>query len=294
MTPEIEKKQIKRLFENARDFLNGGLDLLMAKSVTSRQCKLSAVAIQTSIELFSKYRLAQSHGLQSVIVTKLDADIDETVFLDGNFRTIPYSRCLEKIRSEEGFSEIEDELIERVQQLRNKLAHFAAEIDISETRNDLTWVLIRALAMFAAGADRDQGEFQDHRRFLDGHNFMALTAFKPYRDEAIDSADDSLDSEKVVRCWECLNDTLSLRASDTYFCHCCGFTVDSYAVVFADCDECKSRDGIFYDPHNKTNGLFLGRCLFCDEDMALLECEECGTISSAVRGSKSLVCKECS
>lgn len=293
MTPDFEKKQIKRLFENARDFLNGGLDLLMSKSVTSRQCKLSAVAVQTSIELFSKYRLAQGHGLQAIMITKLGSDIDETTFLDGKFRTIPYSQCLEKIRVEEGLTEIEGELIEKIQQLRNKLTHFAAEIDISETRNDLVWVLIRALAMFAAGSDRDQGEFQDHRRFLDGRNFVALIAFKPYRAEAIDSAHDSFDSEKVVRCWKCLNDTLSLRPSDTYFCHCCGFTVDSNAVAFADCDKCGHEDGIFYDQNNITNGLFLGRCLFCNQNMSLWECDQCGVLNSSVRGSMSLVCKEC-
>ncbi len=269
MTPDFERQQIERLFENARDFLNGGLDLLMSKSVTSRQCKLSAVALQTSIELFSKYRLAQGHGLPSILAIKSNSKIDEATFLDGRFRTIPYSRCLEQIQLEEGFTEIEVELIERVQQLRNTLAHFAAEVDISETRNDLAYVLIRALAMFAAGPDRDQGEFQDHRRFLDGRNFVALIGFEPYRAEAIDSAIDSLDSEKVVRCWECLNDSLSLRPSGTYFCHCCGLTVLSDAVAFADCDQCRQSDGVFYDPLNKTNGFLLGRCLFGQEDVAL-------------------------
>jgi hypothetical protein len=117
--------------------------------------------------------------------------------------------------------------------------------------------------MFAAGQDRDVGEFQNYRRLLDENNFMALTSFDPYRAEAVEAASDSLDSESVFRCWERKEDALSLRNSVTYFCYCCGLTVVEECAMFADCMLCRKNNGIFYDPLNTTNGLFRGLCLFC-------------------------------
>lgn len=58
------------------------------------------------------------------------------------------------------------------------------------------------LAMFAAGPERDQGETQTHARFLDADNFQRVIGYKPYRDEAVDSAVENIDSDDVYRCWE--------------------------------------------------------------------------------------------
>jgi hypothetical protein len=65
------------------------------------------------------------------------------------------------------------------------------------------WLILRALRIFAAGAERDQGEFQDHRRFLDEPNIKFLVGYGPYRDEAVDSAIEDSDSRKIFRCWQC-------------------------------------------------------------------------------------------
>ena len=77
-----------------------------------------------------------------------------------------------------GLSETEEELFRRVQDLRNALVHFTADVDVETVKMELAWVLIGSLGMFAAGEERDQGEMQTHARFLDPENFKRLTNFR--------------------------------------------------------------------------------------------------------------------
>lgn len=178
---------------------------------------------------------------------------------------------------------MEEELIDRVQQLRNSLVHFAADIDVHELRMDVAWLLIRALAMFAAGQERDQGEMQTHARFLDPVNFSLLINCKPYRDEAVDSALDSIDSEYVLRCWECEVDALSVRPSGTHFCHCGGLTADLSTAEFAACASCEEAKGVCFDPLNQTNGVHHGRCLHCKTSVDVVTCKVCGLLGHKTR-----------
>jgi hypothetical protein len=278
---------------NAIDFLNAGLDILFAPGATARQAKAGVVTIQTAIELMAKYRLIREHGL-SVIVRGTPPSGDLLAAArSGSLRTIGYGECLKAIREAEAFTPIEEELVGRVQQLRNSLVHFAADVDVNELQMDLAWLLIRALGMFAAGQERDQGEMQTHARFLDAANFQRLINFRPYRDEAVDSALDSIDSEEVLRCWECGVDALSVRPSDTYFCHCCGLTAELGMASFASCVLCGETKGVCYDPLNETGGVHKGRCLHCETFVGVVTCASCGTAQSQLEGRPALACAEC-
>ena len=155
-------------------------------------------------------------------------------------------------------------------------------------------MLIRALGMFAAGEERDCGQFQNHRRFLNDANFKALTTYGAYRDEAVDSAIEDIDSEQVFRCWECGVDAMSLRVSSTYFCHCCGLTVGANSVAYADCSLCESPRGVCYDRLNSTNGLHHGKCLHCDKRLMVWRCSQCGATHSLLGDSPPTSCKQCS
>jgi hypothetical protein len=213
--------------------------------------------------------------------------------LSGSLRTIGFGECLKAIGEAETFTPMEEELVGRVQQLRNSLVHFAADVDLDEVRMDLVWLLIRALGIFAAGQERDQGEMQTHARFLDPTNFQRLINFRPYRDEAVDSALDSIDSEEVLRCWECGVDALSIRSSDTYFCHCCGLTADLGMASFASCVVCGETKGVCYDPLNETGGVHRGWCLYCDAVLGVVTCASCGKVRSQLEARPELVCTEC-
>ena len=144
------------------------------------------------------------------------------------------------------------------------------------------------MPIFALGEARDDGEMSDYHAFLSGPNFQNLINFIPYRAEALDAATDSLDTEKVLRCYMCLNDTLCLRVSQTYFCHCCGFRIVSDAIGFADCAFCESQNGVFFDSLNTSNDMHYGKCMGCEIKQWTWECEDCGTVVSQLdeRGRK--------
>ena len=185
------------------------------------------------------------------------------------------------------------QLFERAQRLRNALVHFTAKVDVEEVRQDIAWVLIRALAMFAAGPERDQGKMQTHARFLDADNFHQLISYKPYRDEAVDSAIENLDSDDVYRCWECGVDALSERPSENYFCHCCGLTVVVDAANFTDCTFCGGNSAVLFDPLNETACVHHGRCLSCSTFAGVFVCRSCGETRSQAKGLPAPTCPAC-
>jgi uncharacterized protein YutE (UPF0331/DUF86 family) len=260
-----ESDPAQLVLSNAIDFLNVGLMILYSSKATSSEAKVAIISIQTAVELLAKYKLIREFGISSIVSGKVPDEPLGLASREGNLRTIGYGACLKKIQDNEGFSTTELDLVHRLQHLRNSLVHFAANVDVEEIRVDAAWMLIRALGMFAAGHERDVGEFQNHRRFLSDANFKTLTSFKAYRDEAVDSAIESIDSEQVFRCWECGDDSMSLRVSSTLFCHCCGLTVVAQAAAYADCPSCEAVHGVCYDPLNSANGLHYGKCLYCGE-----------------------------
>ena len=232
MAQERKPRPADLVFANALDFLNTGLRILFADEATPRDAKVGVVSIQTAIELLLKYRLVKEGGFGSIVNGSIPkGDLVAAASL-GRLRTIGYGQSLKKIRKYESFSETERELFLRAQNLRNGLVHFTAEVDVDEVRMELAWVLIGALGIFAAGEEREQGEFQTHARFLDPDVFERLTNFAPYRAQSVRSAIESLDGEKEYRCWECGVEAFSARSSENYFCHCCGLTVVMDAAAF--------------------------------------------------------------
>lgn len=257
------------VFQNALDFLNSGLKILFDERSTASDAKISVIAIQTAIELLAKYRLVRHFGLSAIIRGSVPEGDPLTLATSGRLRTLGYGECLKLIDKDEEFSDSEREMLEGVQQLRNSLAHFAADVEVGNVRLELSWLLVSALGMFAAGTDRDYGEMETHARFLNKANFDRLICFKPYRAQAVDIANDSPDTIEVFRCWECKEDSLALRHSENYFCHCCGLAAVTLAAGFADCQHCNRANGVCYDRLNSNEGFHHGKCLFCNKTAAV-------------------------
>ncbi len=259
------------LRENAIDFLNAGLDLLFHKPLDQRRGKLTLVALQTAVELLVKYRLVQEQGLSAILVKKKT----DTVVDLNTARTITYSDSLEKVEGLEGLLDWDRYVIDEMAAMRNRLVHFTAEIDLERLALQCYAIACTALAMFAMGRARDNGEMSDYRMFLSESNFRGLTENKSYRSEALDAAYDCLDTEGVKYCYKCKCESLSLRVSDVYFCHCCGFSINKEVVGFADCISCESRSMVFYDAYNTTGVSHYARCIACEVFQWVERCSEC-------------------
>lgn len=283
----------KRILDNAVDFLNGGLDLLLGDDLSSRTAKVAVISIQTAIELLAKYRLVLEVGLQSIVRGKLPAANLERVVSKGNFSTLGFGDVLDLVDVIEGLREDEKNLIKGLANLRNNLIHFSSEVTPQDIKLHCTHVLARALSMFALGLKRDAGEMDDYRRFLSEANFQRLINFAPYRAESVDAAYESLDTERVLKCYLCDCESFSLRASENYFCHCCGFGVISDAIAFADCDACGSISGVFYDPLNSTNEMHYGKCMDCMVKQWVWECPECRAVVSQLEKQARRACPSC-
>ena len=281
------------MLANALDFLNGGLDVLLVRGATARDAKIGITSIQTSIELLLKYRLVNESGLSSIIRGDLPRGslVDSSV--SRSFRTISFNQGLTQIRQHESLTEIEEELFQRIQILRNSLVHFAANVDVEEAQMEMAWLLIRALGMFAAGEERDHGEMKTYERFLDSRNYQRLTTFEPYRAEAVDSAYDSPDSEAVFRCWVCGVNALSVRSFEAYFCHCCGLSTDTSVAGFTTCLLCSEVNGVCFDALNETRRVHQGKCLYCETVVGVVVCTICGNACSQAEGLAAGSCAVC-
>lgn len=289
---ELSQWAASRLFDNARDFLNEGLQLLFAPAPTPSMWKLSVVAVQTAVELLAKYRLVSELGLDSVTEGKVSRSKIQT----GDFHSISYAKALQKLRHVEAFNEYDLDVIADVQRLRNKLVHFSADVDSDQVHSICCALLVRALCLFADGDRQDNGEMVDHRRFLTSKNYKQLVASEAYRAEAFDFASDSLDHDKVVRCWNCNNETLGFRSfTENYYCYCCGFSIFSDTVGFARCVHCAVDDGVYFDALNGDGkSLHHGKCGYCDEFQFVFVCPDCESVRAVASNRRSVRCRECS
>ena len=288
MTTKKKQDAAKLILTNALDFLNAGVRVLFVQRAAQRDAKVGVVLIQTAIELLSKYRLVKDGGLSTIVRGTIPkGDLIESA-ASGSLKTIGYSESLREIQQTEVFDETDRELFGRVQYLRNSLVHFTAKVDVELVRMEVAWLLIRVLAIFAAGQERDQGEMQTQDRFLEPSNFKRLTSFEPYRAESVDCAIDGSEEGAVRRCWACGVDALTVRHSGTYFCYCCGLTADIHMATFATCAICGQDDGVCFDPLNQTRGVYHGRCLHCETFVEVVVCKCCGSANGLRPGSVSL------
>lgn len=270
------KQAIALLERNAEDFLNEGVAMILSQNATTANAKVAVVAIQTAAELLAKLAVVKNHGLPSIIINPPE---DIEIYLNNygvNFTTLGYSQILKVLTNSNLLSKYDREMLKQIQLLRNSLSHFGSDVDVSNVRQSVCWLLVRVLAIFAAGNDRDQAEFQSHASFLNEKNFDRLVAEPAYRDEAIEVANDSYETETVYTCWQCGNSSMSLRESETYFCWCCGLTADATAVSYTDCKLCQTENAVYYDRLNQTNGLYLGRCTECKTTVNFNWCKSCG------------------
>jgi hypothetical protein len=270
------------LLANARDFLSGGIDLLFRSRATNRDAKLAVISVQTGVELLAKYRIVRDSGVADIVrkgAVPRGGDLLVAAGL-GHFTTIGYDACLEKVAELEWLGEWQRDLIGDLQKMRNTLVHFAGTLEIESTRNTVAALLVQVLALFAAGQARDNPEMLTHRQFLDRGSFDELTAHPVYRAEAYDAASGDPDAEAIFPCWNCEQETLTLRTTDVYFCWTCGIGAEKDAAGFAPCWQCRRDDVVCYDRLNETDGAHYGRCLFCNSTAFVSLCEWCGTATS--------------
>lgn len=281
------------LFKNAHDFLNTGLRLVFKDSATTGEAKLGIVSIQTAIELLLKYRLVKEAGFKPIVRGRMPKTDLANAASSRKLETIGFAESLQKIHEYEYLSDMDQELLEHVRNLSFALVNFTANVDLEEVKHQLAWALVGVLAKFAAGHDRDQGEMQNHRRFLESDVFNYLVNFEPYRHQSVDAAIEDPDSDDLYRCWVCGADALAERPSETYFCYCCGLTAVTEMAAFVNCSLCGKENGVCYDPLNATDGIHFGKCLHCETSVGALECQECETTYSQAQGLAERICPRC-
>lgn len=268
---------------NAVDFLNSGVELLLTdQNASQRRMKAAVLSVQTSIELFAKFRIVQERGLQEIVrkgSIPMKGDLLQSA-QNNSFSTIGFDQCLEKIYELESVGEWERSLISELQKLRNTLVHFSAAIEARETRGAAVASLVHVLALFATGIARDEPELTTYRVFLDPELYDLLLSEPSYLADAFDAATSDPDALKIFRCWECDAETLTLRPSDAYFCWTCGLGADANTVGMATCAVC-GREEVYYDLLNDDNGYHLGRCMHCKIMLRVSECSSCGSQMAA-------------
>ncbi|WP_156294424.1 hypothetical protein [Serratia oryzae] len=277
---ECESEKINSIFQNSRDFLNAGIEILSKEKFSISFSKVALLSIQTSVELLAKYRLAADSGLDAI---KLQTK-NTTQFRTKNFSDV--IKIIGKEYSEIG--EYEKEVFFEVANLRNELVHFSSSIEPERIEGICMHLLSISLPIFAMADKRDEQEMSDYRWFLNPVNYNFLINNEMYRNEATDNASASLFYGRGLNfCPNCKCESLQLRDSEVNFCHCCGYTIGSDIIKFGKCSICFEHS-VAYDylneqsgcTHDKYSGLFYGRCVKCDIVQWVSYCGMCGNSSS--------------
>jgi hypothetical protein len=98
----------------------------------------------------AKFRLVEAKGM-------MPTDLDR--IRSGEFRSIGYRQAIRALSEIEALSDLDRGLFDEAAGLRNKLVHFAGEVDVAQVRVACAHLAIRALNRFASAGWRDNGEF---------------------------------------------------------------------------------------------------------------------------------------
>src|SRR5438045_639757 len=129
---ELDAMAMELLFQNAADFLNGGIELLFSRAADHRTAKIAIVSIQPSMELLAKFRLVEAMGFAKLVDGPPPTDPARA--RSGEFRSITYRRTLEALNEVEALSHLDRELFDEAASLRNRLVHFAGSPDLAEVQ----------------------------------------------------------------------------------------------------------------------------------------------------------------
>lgn len=279
----FEKKIEERLKHGAEVYLKDAIERIISKDDPNQPLdadllSLSCASMQIALELAFKAMIVRMEGIEPILDSKqkgLSENELQKKFEKNEIKVNTFDTTRSHLRSPlyRDFLKKEDnKIIDLFDRYRNKSVHFTcffSENDIEILRDKLIFFMIHEVGKAVLGEIDHPSEYFVH--ILGEKLYNKLVCYEPYVKAMHELAKEN--SEHVVFCVYCDNETLSL---DEEFCYCCNMGYTDYNRI--DCPICGSKKTVIYDSLNihYNNHIARGLCLSCREDADVFECPQCG------------------
>ena len=272
----------KNIFRNATIFLNDAIHHFNDGLDAKNNKMLTIVALQMSLELAVKYKIARDYGIRFIFERITDSTTDAEIidaYNNNSLRVKEFdaTKNFLKAKREENTALSEEyAYMEKFQKYRNKLVHFDYNFSSSEEaelEDDIIHILVKILHTLMS----DNTLEDENRLFvvelISADEYSKLLSNTKYRNA--------------------LEQMISDEYEDVYYCPICSRTLltpikkclgclhdfnDTVAYGFVKCNYCQ-KETVIYDKCNiQANTFMRGLCLNCENDTVIYRCKKCENI----------------
>lgn len=237
------------LLDNALDFLLSAAEAVN-RNAGPRSLKEAVLHLANGIELVIKARIAQEHW--SLIFANID-QASYAKIVSGDFVSVDYGKAIERLREIVGVAVARqsDEHLQSLRKQRNRLTHFASELDAAQTKS----LLAKGMAFCVTFCEQQNMVTPDAKGKIDAIH-ENLASLQEFVDAGMGSIR-ALDQYTLIwECPECLRKTLAIDGGCAH-CLFCERNIDPrrLAVINSagdtyDCPECYEELTFAFVPSN--------------------------------------------
>lgn len=291
----FEEKIYKKLKHNAAVFLSEGVTKLIDKNgawtdvIDEDSLIVACGMIQTSLELALKAHLIKESGFATIVDISKSGTTErewDQAFKDNKIWIKEFDRLLGAYRKT-GDSYFSTKIsphdakeyptIEHFQNYRNKIFHFAANIEpeslASEKRKLLAYA-IRVVMYLLFDRYKDQTPDMYFEELL-GWDFYDKLSKCPDFGPAMQK----MASASCKNPWYCPICGWKTFDHELSYCYCCQFSIEPTFLHTTDCPSCATKNSLVYDynaPYIQYPNVYSGYCMACDSHHEVFECPTCG------------------
>lgn len=293
MKTDFEHKIFEAVIDNSFLFLKEALGRLLERDAEYKQIDnelltLTCAEIQIALELAVRAAVIRRLGIAGVLKDDQKKLCEEEIVKHYENKTLKvedFEKLKNFLKKNNVTSLLKQEFqeIERFQQYRNKIVHFACEFseeDLTNLRANILYYIVHVILVLLSEETTGETPAEYLQRKLGDDFYKRLKKYRPYI-RAMERYAEKLTSPV----WTCIGCFQRTYSPEFDYCYICGYeTLTGYRR--ADCASCGTKNSVIYDHldiHNEGNHHTInGKCLNCDEDTEVFECPVCGVAHDKV------------
>lgn len=263
------------LLDNALDFLLSAAEAVN-RNESPRSLKEAVLHLANGVELVIKARLAQQHW------TLIFSNIDQASYgkiVSGDFVSVGYGKSIERLKEINVTFDSQSKVhLQALRKQRNRLTHFAGELDAAQTKS----LLAKGMAFCMEFCEQQNMVTPDAEGII-GDIHTNLIGLQEFVNDRMDSISTVEHYAPIWQCPECWQEALTIDGGVVQ-CQFCKRNTDPHLLAIRhsedgieDCPECWEEQTFAFIIRSNGNCMWL--CFSCGEHGDQYDrCDRCDSL----------------